>query len=75
MHHFFVDPSSIEEGIVRIVGTDLNHMKNVLRMKVGEALKVSDGNNRKYLCEIGSMTAQQVCVRIVEEQQVDTELP
>ena len=23
MHHFFVDPSSIEEGIVRIVGTDL----------------------------------------------------
>ena len=50
-------------------------MKNVLRMKVGEALKVSDGNNRKYLCEIESMTAQQVCVRIVEEQQVDTELP
>ena len=44
-------------------------------MKVGEALKVSDGNNRKYLCEIESMTAQQVCVRIVEEQQVDTELP
>ena len=36
MHHFFVDPSSIEEGIVRIVGTDLNHMKNVLRMKPGE---------------------------------------
>ena len=64
-----------EEDHIYIEGLDVNHIKNVLRMKVGEALKVSDGNNRKYLCEIESMTAQQVCVRIVEEQQVDTELP
>ena len=42
MHHFFVDPSSIEEGIVRIVGTDLNHMKNVLRMKPGEEVLIEE---------------------------------
>ena len=66
---------SVTEDHIYIEGLDVNHIKNVLRMKVGEALKVSDGNNRKYLCEIESMTAQQVCVRIVEEQQVDTELP
>lgn len=65
----------VKEDHIYIEGLDVNHIKNVLRMKVGEALKVSDGNNRKYLCEIESMTAQQVCVRIVEEQQVDTELP
>ena len=75
MHQFFVTPMQVKEDHIYIEGLDVNHIKNVLRMKVGEALKVSDGNNRKYLCEIGSMTAQQVCVRIVEEQQVDTELP
>ena len=48
MHHFFVDPSSIEEGIVRIVGTDLNHMKNVLRMKPGEEVLISDGTGKDY---------------------------
>ena len=72
---FFVTPMQVKEDHIYIEGLDVNHIKNVLRMKVGEALKVSDGNNRKYLCEIESMTAQQVCVRIVEEQQVDTELP
>ena len=75
MHQFFVTPMQVKEDHIYIEGLDVNHIKNVLRMKVGEALKVSDGNNRKYLCEIESMTAQQVCVRIVEEQQVDTELP
>ena len=54
MHHFFVDPSSIEEGIVRIVGTDLNHMKNVLRMKIGEAVLISDGTGKDYNCQIES---------------------
>ena len=35
MYHFFVDPSAIGEGKVKITGADLNHMKNVLRMKTG----------------------------------------
>ena len=65
MHQFFVTPMQVKEDHIYIEGLDVNHIKNVLRMKVGEALKVSDGNNRKYLCEIESMTAQQVCVRIV----------
>ena len=44
-------------------------------MKTGEQLKISDGNNKRYLCEVETMTAQEVCVRIIEEQQVNTELP
>ena len=27
MYHFFVDPSAIGEGKVKITGADLNHMK------------------------------------------------
>ena len=53
MHHFFVDPSSIEEGIVRIVGTDLNHMKNVLRMKPGEeVLRVENFSDSSHFKDI-----------------------
>ena len=52
MHHFFVDPSSIEEGIVRIVGTDLNHMKNVLRMKPGEEVLISDGTGKERFLSV-----------------------
>ena len=41
MYHFFVDSSAIGEGKVKITGADLNHMKNVLRMKTGEAVLIS----------------------------------
>lgn len=74
MHQFFVTPMQVREDRIYIEGQDVNHIKNVLRMKVGEQLKISDGNNKRYLCEIEEMTAQEVCVHIVEEQQVNTEL-
>lgn len=75
MHHFFVTPGQVKETYIYIEGSDVNHIKNVLRMKVGENLQISDGNNRKYFCEIEHITAEEVCARILEEQQADTELP
>ena len=39
MHQFFVTPMQVKEDHIYIEGLDVNHIKNVLRMKVGEALK------------------------------------
>lgn len=75
MYHFFVTPEQVKGEEIQIVGSDVNHIKNVLRMKNGEELQISDGNNKKYLCEIASMTSDEVCVRIKEELASDTELP
>ena len=60
---------------IQIIGSDVNHIKNVLRMKNGEELQISDGNTKKYLCEIASMTSDEVCLKIKEELISDTELP
>lgn len=75
MHHFFVTPEQVKEGQVHIEGSDVNHIKNVLRMKLGEEMKISDGNNKKYVCRIESMSNEEVVADIVEEQAADTELP
>lgn len=75
MHHFFVTPEQVNGDNIYIEGSDVNHIKNVLRMKVGEELQISDGNNKKYLCKIQSMTSDNVFVKIIEEQSADTELP
>ena len=75
MYHFFVTPEQVKGEEIQIVGSDVNHIKNVLRMKNGEELQISDGNNKKYLCEIASMTSDEVCVHIKEELISDTELP
>ncbi len=75
MHHFFVTQDQIVESKIYIRGTDVNHIKNVLRMKVGEAFQISDGAYKKYLCEVESLAADEVVASIIEEQEADTELP
>jgi len=75
MHHFFVTPDQVKNEYIYIEGSDVNHIKNVLRMKPGEALEICDGNNKKYLCEIKEMTGESVCAQIKEELGANTELP
>ena len=45
MQRFFVEPHQIDEGAhqIHILGSDVNHISNVLRMKQGEELWISDG--------------------------------
>ena len=75
MQHFFVTPAQVKGEYIYIEGSDVNHIKNVLRMKIGEEVQISDGNNQKYLCAIESMSAEEVCLIIKENMIADNELP
>lgn len=75
MQHFFVTPGQVKDREIWIEGSDVNHIKNVLRMKMGERFEVSDGNNRKYLCAVAGLDADAVRAEILEEYELDTELP
>ena len=48
MQHFFVTPEQVEEEEITITGSDVNHMKNVLRMRCGDTVSVSDGCGKDY---------------------------
>ena len=76
MNQFFVEPYQIdlEEKKVIITGTDVNHIKNVLRMRVGEELNVSNGQDgREYRCAIEAFTeAGVLCqLRFIKEDAVE----
>ncbi len=75
MYHFFVDPSVIGEGKVRITGADLNHMKNVLRMKAGEAVLISDGTGKDYNCQVEGYKEGEGILQILSENEDSRELP
>ena len=47
MYQFFVAPSQITDKTVIIDGGDVNHIKNVLRMKPGEKLQSVTGRTAK----------------------------
>lgn len=75
MHHFFVNPEQVEDGLIRITGSDVNHIKNVLRIKQGEEMLVSDGTGRDYLCQAEEIAGLEVTVRILETEEEVRELP
>ena len=75
MQHFFADRSWVQEDKIRLEGSDVNHMKNVLRMKEGEEVQVSDGTGNAYLCQIEGYEGDQAVLKIREKTEKDTELP
>lgn len=77
MHHFFVarEQINITDKIITISGSDVNHIKNVLRMKNGEELLVSDGEGKDYMCEIGDLAEDMVIANIIDAEFEGTELP
>ncbi|MBR2337222.1 MAG: 16S rRNA (uracil(1498)-N(3))-methyltransferase [Clostridia bacterium] len=73
MFNFFTDNASIN-GKFNISGSDFNHIKNVLRMKIGEKFLVSHGG-ASHLCELESFESDFVVAKIFEENYQDTSLP
>lgn len=74
MYHFFVEPSQIRPESITITGADVNHIKNVLRMKTGEQVLISNGEDRDYLCRISEIGTEAVEAEILEEREETTEL-
>lgn len=74
MYQFFVDDTQIAEGIVTIENGDVNHIKNVLRMKCGEKVRISSDSGKNYYGEIDRIEERMVQVRILDEDAEDTEL-
>lgn len=76
MYQFFVSPTQINtnDNCVTITGSDFNHIKNVLRMKPGEELAVSNGQDgREYRCGILEFLEDSVLceIRFVKEDAVE----
>lgn len=71
MYQFFVDASQIQGTKVIITGKDVNHIKNVLRMKKGEEISVSNGvDGKEYRCGIEELSNEEVIctLRFIKEE-------
>ena len=75
MYRFFVEPSQVGAEEIVITGADVNHIKNVLRMRIGEEIAISDGQEREYYCIIDKLEENQVIAHIKEMAEESKELP
>ncbi|SER71508.1 16S rRNA (uracil(1498)-N(3))-methyltransferase [Lachnobacterium bovis] len=74
MQQFFVEQSSINGNKIILDENDINHVVNVLRMKVGEKIRVSDNKNVSYYCHLVEISKEMVAAEIDEVDEVGTEL-
>ena len=74
MYNFFVNENQKLNDKYVITGADFNHIKNVLRMAVGDTFLVSE-NGVSNLCKIECFEGESVVARIIEENYNDTNLP
>ena len=76
MTHLFVDPADMTGDTLIITGADYNHIKNVLRMRPGDELSVSNGtDSREYRYGIEEIREDGIVCRLRFIKEADVELP
>ncbi len=74
MPKFFVKNEQVDGEIIRIVGEDVNHIKNVLRMKIGDTFTVCNNENlENYIVKIHSFGNKEILCLIKEKIGSNTE--
>ena len=74
MYRFYVSQEQIGEDEIFILDSDVNHIKNVLRLEKGDWLVACDGQGQDYVCRIKELSGSQVCLSIEKKQESGTEL-
>ena len=75
MHQFFVKGSQVDGRQIRMIGGDVKHIRNVLRMKPGEQVRISDDAGNDYFCEIEQIEKEEALARILYQDHESKELP
>lgn len=76
MYHFFVEPNAICGKEITITGKDVNHIKNVLRMKPGEEISVSTTeSSAEYRCIVKELSDDAVVCDLAFIKEEGNELP
>ena len=76
LYRFYVEGCSDASDKIYISGKDYNHIKNVLRLRPGEEIIISDGTSRDYHCKIADFTEDEsVAAEIIDITDNATELP
>lgn len=74
MFNFFAQENSRQGDVFSLSGRDYNHIKNVLRMKLGDTFLVSHAG-QSHLCELLELGADTAFAKIIEDNVQNTELP
>ncbi|NPV52787.1 MAG: 16S rRNA (uracil(1498)-N(3))-methyltransferase [Firmicutes bacterium] len=67
MRRFFVQSQDIVDGVAYIRGSDVRHIRDVLRLREGDSIAVLDGSGDEYRCRIMGFAGDAIGCRILEQ--------
>ena len=68
MPKFFVKENQVNNNKITILGTDVNHIKNVLRLQLNENIQICNSDNQEnYLCKIKDISDEQIKCDVLEK--------
>ncbi len=73
MQQVFVDSNAVD-GIFEIKDADAHHLIRVVRIRIGEKIRVSNQENESFLCQVIEIDGDCLKAEIVEQME-STELP
>ena len=74
MYRFYVEEEQIRDNRIAITGSDVNHIKNVLRMGIGEKVIVCNGQGMDYYAVIEEQTKEEILLSTLEKKPTKSEL-
>ena len=73
MQRYLINKNQINNNLITIIGNDVHHIKNVMRMNVGDNVYAFDNEKNVYLCKIIDIS-EEVTLQILENVKYDSEL-
>ncbi len=75
MSTFYVKNNQIDGDNITIIGSDVNHIKNVLRYKIGDVFDVCNEDEIRFNTQIISFSNDSLNLKILEKKETTTESP
>lgn len=74
MPKFFVNSEQINNNEIKIIGNDVNHIKNVLRLSINDKIKICDKDGHvNYNCVISNIDSEYVMTKIIDKEESNVE--
>jgi 16S rRNA (uracil1498-N3)-methyltransferase len=69
----FVAFDKVKEDLATIGGSDVNYLKNVMRLKVGDELSIMDSKSKEYNAKIKAYSNNEIIVELLGEKHPKSE--
>ena len=64
MSRFYIKPDSVKDDKIFLKGEELHHVRDVMRLDVGDAIVAFDGQGKEYIGKIAGSSSKELVIKI-----------